>query len=126
MPAYAAPVLPGAPGAPSSPVVSPTCDELDNAKFVWTMVGAASGTLAGTGGLASLPITDTPTKDALAGVALGIGVLSVVSAIATTHYDTVFKEKNCVPVTSVVPAPVPMVVPAPTSTVPPPLAPLAH
>jgi hypothetical protein len=82
------------------------------------MIGAASGTLAGTGGLASLPITDTTTKEALAGVALGIGVLSVVSAIATTHYDTVFKEKNCVPVTPVVPAP--------SSTVPPPLAPLAH
>lgn len=82
--------------SPAGAPPAPDCDALDAAKFRWLIVSAASGAVAGAGGLATLPVTSTTGKDVLAGAALSVGVLSAVSAVALNYYDSEFKSQHCI------------------------------
>ena len=72
----------------STPIDLGSCASIDS-KYQWaTEIGIASGILAGSGGLATIPTTDTGWKAAEAGTAAGLAVVAAVSAAVATQEAT--------------------------------------
>ena len=70
------------------------CDALDTKKLGWTVTGAISGVLAGSGGLSTILTDNQIAKYVVGGLSIVVGVVGAAATIMIPHYSALYSH-NC-------------------------------